>query len=260
VLLSEACLGRIGCPQYLGENVMNRKLPWIFAVACGLAMFAAPASAQTVQSLQLGVGAVCPRGFDARIPDDVLIADLSDTNPLDFRVSDFKTGHVFGEWNVSFGGHVEVGAGLGYYGRNVPSVYRDLVNVDGSEIEQNLKLRVVPVTGLVRFMPFGNAREVQPYIGAGISALNFRYSESGQFVDPSDFSIFSDRFTASGTALGGLVLGGVRVPLGGDIYGLGIEGRYQFGSGKTGGTNAGFLADKIDLGAGQLNFTFLVRF
>jgi hypothetical protein len=28
----------------------------------------------------------------------------------------------------------------------------------------------------------------------------------------------------------------------------------------TGGTDEGFLADKIDLGAGQLNFSFLIRF
>jgi outer membrane protein W len=221
---------------------------------------AAPASAQVVQSLQIGVGGVYPRGFDARTSGDVLVADLTDANALDFRVSDFRTVHVFGEWNISFGEHVEAGVGVGVYSKRVPSVYRDLVNADGTEIEQDLRLRVVPITGLVRFLPFGRAGTVQPYVGAGVSVLAFRYSESGQFVDPTDFSIFSDAFTATGSPVGGVLLGGVRFPIRGDIYGLGVEGRYQFGSGNTGGAANGFLGDKIDLSGGQLNFTFLVRF
>jgi hypothetical protein len=57
-----------------------------------------------------------------------------------------------------------------------------------------------------------------------------------------------------------LIVYGVRVPIGGDIYALSLEGRYQWGVGKTGGADAGFVADKIDLSGGFFNVGFLVRF
>jgi hypothetical protein len=157
---------------------------------------------------------------------------------------------------------VEAGAGIGYYKRTVHSVYRDLVNADGSEIRQDLRLRITPITGVVRFLPFGQQHDVQPYVGVGVGAFNFRYSEVGQFVDPSDFSVFTPNppYTVTGTAVGPIVMGGVRIPIKGDIYGFATEYRYQWASGDTGGINAGFLGPKIDLSGGSLNFAFLIRF
>lgn len=219
-------------------------------------------SAQVVQSVQLGAGVFFPRGFDTRVPGDTLVADLADANPLFFEINDFTGATIFGEWNISFGPHVEAGAGIGYYKRTVRSVYRDLVNKDGSEIRQDLRLRITPITGVVRFLPFGKQGEFQPYLGVGVGAFNFRYSEVGQFVDPSDFSVFTPNppYTVSGTAVGPIVLGGVRVPINGDIYAFSTEYRYQWASGNTGGINAGFLGPKIDLSGGSLNFAFLIRF
>ena len=101
------------------------------------------ASAQVVQSVQLGAGVFFPRGFDTRVPGDTLVADLADANPLFFEISDFVGGTIFGEWNISFGPHVEAGAGIGYYKRTVHSVYRNLVNTDGTEIRQDLRLQRV---------------------------------------------------------------------------------------------------------------------
>jgi len=101
---------------------------------------------------------------------------------------------------------------------------------------------------------------VQPYVGVGISALSFRYSEVGDFVDPSDSAIFPGVFVATGVAPGAVVLAGVRVPIKGDIYAFTFESRYQFGSGKTGGVAAGFLNDKIDLSGNNITVGFLIRF
>ncbi len=42
----------------------------------------------------------------------------------------------------------------------------DFVNANGSEIEQDLKLRVVPFTATVRFLPLGHDNGIEPYIGA----------------------------------------------------------------------------------------------
>lgn len=230
---------------------------------------AAPASAQVVQSVQFGGGVFSPKGFDSRVDGDVLVRDaigewlpaypdLSDA--LVFDMSDFRSGHVFAEWNAALGNHVEIGAGVAFSQRSVPSVYLDLVDLQDREIEQTLKLRVTPITAVVRFLPFGNAGTVQPYVGVGGGVFNYRYSESGRFVDPETLDIYEDAYSASGFAPGGVVLGGIRFPLGGDIYGLSLEGRYQFATGETGGIEEGFLDEKIDLGGFGFNVGFLVRF
>jgi hypothetical protein len=169
---------------------------------------------------------------------------------------------VLGEWNVSFSPHLEAGVGVAYFRRTAPSVYLNVINSNGTEIQQNLRMRQVPVTGVVRFLPFGRPSGFQPYFGAGVGVINFRYSEVGDFVDTTDYSIFNNNntpFVATGTAVGPVILGGLRMPLGGDIYGLSVEWRYQFATGDTGGIPAGFLADRIDL-SGGVDFGFLVRF
>jgi len=229
----------------------------------GLVAVARPASAQIVQSLHVSAGVFFPRGFDSRTEGDVLVEDLSTFEPLLFNINDFRAMSVMGEWNVSFGPHVEGGVGVAYWRRTVPSVYANVINSNGSEISQNLRIRQVPITGVVRFLPFGRTTSFQPYVGGGVGVINFKYSEIGDFVDTTDYSIFNNNstpFVATGTAVGPVILGGVRMPLGGDIYGLSVEWRYQFATGNTGGIPAGFLSDKIDLSGGTLNFGFLVRF
>ena len=226
----------------------------------GMALLAAPASAQIVQGVHLGGGAFLPRGYDARVAGDVLNEDL---NSLQFAIKDLTAGQVFGEYLLEFGDHIEFAAGTGFYRGSVPSSYRDYTHpasLGSTEIQQDLTLQVVPVSGIVRFLPFGKASTVQPYVGVGVSALRFRYSESGEFVDFNDFSTFRNRYVATGVAVGPVVVAGLRFPIHGDIWGLTTEWRYQAGSGKTGGKAAGFLADKIDLGGNNINFGLLVRF
>lgn len=216
----------------------------------------APAAAQAVHSLHLGAGLFAPRSYDARAADDVWVENL---NTLSFDIKDFRGATVTGEWTVTFNERVEVGLGGGFYQRSVPSFYRDYVNLNGAEIEQDFKLRVTPVSAVVRFLPFGRAGKLQPYIGGGVSALNFRYSEVGEFVDFFDgFKVFRDRYVASGTTIGGVALGGLRLPLGGDIYALNTELRYQFGTGDL--KDNGFLTDKIDLSGMNFTVGFQIRF
>ena len=239
---------------------MIRRLVQTTGMCLTMLLAAAPASAQVVQSLNVGGGWVWPRGFDSRVEGDVLVADLSSSEPLLFDIDRFHGGQVFGEWNVAFGDHVEVSGGVSYYQRTVPSVYRDLVNDNGFEIAQDLKLRMVPITGIVRFLPVGDSSSFQPYVGAGLAIVNWRYSEAGEFVDTTDYSVYAARYVQSSTDLGGVFVVGARVPIDGDIYGLTLEYRYQWAQGDTGGFENGFLGDKIDLSAGSFNIGFLIRF
>ena len=93
-----------------------------------------------------------------------------------------------------------------------PSVYRDFVNDNGSEIAQDLKLRIVPISATIRFLPVGRGAAVEPYIGGGIGIFNWRYSEIGEFVDFSDGTIFREQYKADGTSFGPVIVAGLRIP------------------------------------------------
>jgi hypothetical protein len=248
---------------------MTRAFSRLAGVLAAVLCVAAPASAQVVSSFQVGLGGFFPRGLNSRASGDVLvrnhdgeslgISGVSDA--LAFEISDFRTLTGFGEYNLGFGPHLEVGFGISGYGRHVPTLYRDIEEGGtGLDIEQELSMRVVPFTVLARFMPFGDASTVQPYVGAGVAILSYRYTEEGDFVDSDTLEIFTDHFHKSGTTTGAVLAGGVRFPIKGDIYAVALEGRYLYGVGDTGGSSNGFLADKIDLGGAMLNVGFIVRF
>lgn len=216
----------------------------------------ADAGAQVVQSLNLSIGALLPRGEDSRVANDVWLGDVPVYN---FEIKDFTGAELSGEWNFAFGNRVEVGLGGAFYQRTVPTVYRDYTNADHSEIRSEFKLRTTPITGVIRVMPFGTARSFQPYVGAGIALVNWRYSEVGDFIDFNDnFNVYHARYVASGNDAGPVFLAGFRAPVGGDIWAITVEGRYQKAEGKL-DTND-FLGSKIDLGNTSLRFGVLVRF
>ena len=235
-----------------------------FAVAV-LAIAAAPAHAQ-IRRVESGrnavgfnVGYFALRGIDSRVENDVLVEDLTQgAYSLAFDIKDFNGATFGGEWVVGIGDYLEAGFGAGFYQRTVPSVYEQKIRNDGSEIAQDLKLRVVPMTATVRFLPIGRGG-VEPYVGAGIGAFNWKYSEVGEFIFQNDVTD-RDRFVANGTAVGPVVLGGIRLPVS-DIWTVGGEIRYQKAEGKgLVDQNEFFLGDKIDLGGWTTNFTFHLRF
>jgi len=226
----------------------------LLAVAMAASSVAA-AEAQVTHSVNLGAGWFMVRGEDAR-DRDVLVEDLQS---LAFEIKDFNGPMVNGEWLIAFGDRLEFGAGVGFYQRTVSSVYADFIDSDGTEIEQDLKLRIIPVTATVKFLPFGRPGDFQPYIGGGAALLNWKYSEVGEFVDFSDNNaVFRDSYVASGSTVAPIVFGGVRVPFGGDVFAFNGELRWQGGKGDTSGT--GLLADEIDLGGITVLGSFQIRF
>jgi opacity protein-like surface antigen len=240
----------------------------VFAAAA-VAVFAlagaAPAQAQ-IQRVESGknaigfnVGFFAVRGIDSRVDDDVLVADLSQGQySLAFDVADFNGVTFGGEYVAGIGDYLEAGFGVGLYQNTVHSVYAQKVRDDGSELEQDLKLRIVPLTATVRFLPIGR-RGFTPYVGAGIGAFNWHYSEVGEFIFSGDVTD-NDRFVADGWAAGPVVLGGVRVPVS-DALTVGGELRWQHAVGK--GLieqNELFLGDKIDLSGWTTNFTVHIKF
>jgi len=84
----------------------------------------------------------------------------------------------------------------------------------------------------------------------------WHYSESGEFVDFVDGSIFRDTFADSGTSVGPVAVFGARGRVSSNAL-IGGEARLQWGEGKL---SQGFLSDKIDLSGYSLLVTFGYRF
>jgi Outer membrane protein beta-barrel domain len=210
---------------------------------------AVPARAQD-QGFSVNFGYFWPKGEESRASGDVLNAnkclDVSFVcEPQLFDVDDFGSGTFGAEYIVGVGRFIEVSGGIGYYQKTVPVIYERFQDIDGSEIDSDFKLRIVPITGIVRFVPTGRRAPIQPYAGIGIAALRWHYSESGEFLDPVTLEIFRDQFKADGTEVAPVYLGGVRAPIG-DNFLIGGEVRFVNAEGDLDPTE--FQGDRIDLG------------
>lgn len=222
-------------------------------VCVGLVLGLTAPMAQAQQTFNLTIGYFAVRGEDARVNDDVLVANRSF---LTFELDDASGPTIGGEWLVPVGRFLEAGAGVSFSRRAIPSLYTCCTHADGSEIEQDLKIRQVPVAFTVRALPLGHDAPIQPYVGGGLAVISWRYSESGEFVDfGAGDAIFRDSYTATGTAVGPVVLGGVRFV--GDAVSVGGEVRYQRAEGKL---SSDFLGSTIDLGGWTYQATVGWRF
>ena len=241
---------------------MRRRLLTSIAVLLTFGFIAAPeASAQ--QSINIFLGGFVPRSLDARAADDVIYQDSLFLSTLRSRrgidISEFNQVTIGGEWLVGMG-PFEAGLGLGFYQRTVPTVYTEFVNSNGSEIEQDLKLRIVPFTATVRLLPFGRRAPIQPYVGGGVGIYMWRYSETGEWLDAQS-NIFVGNYVGKGSETGPVILAGLRLPVGYGRRGntVGFEARWQDAT-ATLPANQNFAGSKIDLGGMSYLLTINVRF
>jgi hypothetical protein len=232
---------------------MRNRLVTCLLVA-GVALLGSADTARAQQTLNLSLGYFTPRGEDARAQGDVLNENLTF---LTFDLSEFNGASVGAEWLMPFGEYVEGGIGISFSRRTVASVYTDYIDDDGTEIDQDLRLRLVPLAFTIRLTPLGRASVVQPYVGAGLGIVNWRYSESGEFVDfGAGGMIFRDQFVANGSQVGPVVVGGIR--FGSDTVSAGGEVRYHAAEADL--DEGLFAGPRIDLGGWTYNVTVGYRF
>ena len=240
---------------------MLKRMTVCLLLAGGVLGAADTASAQ--QTLNFNIGYFAVKGVDARTGAtctdcgrdvDVLVAN---NDFLTFDVGEFNGATVGVEWLVPLGDFVEAGAGLSFYRRTVPSVYTDYVDANLDEVDQELRLRTVPIDLTLRVVPLGQRSTFQPYFGAGLSVVNWRYSEFGRFIffDEPGRPVRTAQYAADGSSTGPLVLGGVRYADGG--VSVGGEVRYRKAEGTVGDDFAG---SKIDLGGWTYQATIGFRF
>jgi opacity protein-like surface antigen len=111
----------------------------------------------------------------------------------------------------------------------------------------------------VRVLPLGRQGPFQPYVGGGIGIYNWRYSETGDFIDFTlpGRPIFHETFSQTGTSIGLVAVFGARFLVGSNAT-IGGEVRYQKAEGDL--DEADFFGPKIDLGGFHYLATFGVRF
>jgi opacity protein-like surface antigen len=226
---------------------------WSVAILAAALLLAGVGPAVAQPSVTFSVGGFIPRGEDARVDGDVL---LENRNLLLFDFADFNTGSMNVEFLVPIGEFLEAGVGAGFTRRTVPTIYASYVDRDGSEIEQDLRVRVVPLTATARILPLGRRTGFQPYVGGGLGWFGWRYSEVGEFIDFRDFSVFRARYVDEGSKVAPVAVLGARFALG-DRFAIGGEFRYQQLDVDLG---SDFLGPKLDLGGAHYLATFQFRF
>jgi hypothetical protein len=230
-----------------------RRLTTCFAAVLAAALLA-PATASAQQQINFFLGGFTPRGLDGRGSDDVLVQDSVILSTLDqaagINVSQFNGFTFGGEYVVGLGPIFEASAGIGYYAKTVTTSYSNFTDQNGAEIAQDLRLRIVPFTATIRWLPIGRRAGIVPYVGGGVGVFGYRYSETGRFVDATDNSIYSANYVGTGNATGPVVVGGVRFSIGPAV--VGGEIKYQNAKGDL--STQDFLAPKIDL----TGFNYLV--
>jgi len=222
-------------------------------MVCAAMLVGAKTAHAQQQTVNFTIGYFAPHGEDARTAGDVLVANR---DFLVFNIDDFDTASVGGEWLFPVGDFLEGGIGVGFSRRTVPTFYRDFKANDGTEIVSDMRLRTVPTTFSVRLLPLGRHIGFQPYIGAGLAVIAWRYSETGDFIDFNNNSaIFRDSFVNTGADVGPVVVGGIRGAS--RTFSAGFEIRYQSAEGTL---DNSFAGSKIDLGGWTYNGTFGFRF
>ena len=225
-------------------------------LASGLLVLACsgPALAQDVV-VGGNIGGFLVKSEESRDRNDVLRQNLSF---LVFDLEDFNSASVGGDFSISVGSFIEVGAGLNYYAAKVPTIYDRYVDSDGTEIESDMKVRNIPLALTAKLFPLTRDAGFQPYIGGGVQFNRWQYTEVGEFLDFDTGEIFRDSFTDDGMEIGPVFLAGIRFPIGSNFL---MGGEWRYSTAKADLDPAlGFYGDSLDLGGNTWLFTMAYKF
>jgi opacity protein-like surface antigen len=233
------------------------KRAWLLVAA---AIVAVPLSA-SAGDLTVRVGAFFPSLDSNLFSDD---ADLytrvgsGSAQPAGLKKSDW-TGVSGGiAYFSKIAPNVQLGVSVDGYGRQFDTSYRNYTRPDGSEVQQTLRVRMIPIGLSIRIVPTSRRARLAPYIEVGGDAISYKYEEFGDFIDFFDASlpVRSDSFVSEGFGFGYHVAAGLKVPITPDFSIVG-EGRYQHAKHQMGDD---FRNNEIDLSGWTATVGFNVRF
>jgi len=229
------------------------------------------------QTINITFGGFLPLSEGKRTEGDVLCYEIDgffagNCSFLDFDFNKFKSVTLGGEYLLPIGQNFEMSAGVSFSlppTSTVPSRYTDLVAddpttpiVEEEDIRQDLSLRLIPMSFTARWLPFGQSKSFQPYVGAGIGLVSWKYTESGEFVD-LNANVFRDTFEDSGTKVGPVILAGARFAI--ESFVIGGEFRWQHAQADLDPNKFDYdptlvSGPRLDLGGWTYQATFGVRF
>jgi opacity protein-like surface antigen len=236
------------------------------AAVLALGLVAASPAAGWASGLELRIGGFFPRAQSDLFDDinelyspDSRRDECTETTCPGVRKNDFNGVYGGAEYSFNLADHVEMGIHLDGYSRSIPSIYRDFSRPNGSDIEQQLRLTVVPLGVSLRVLPADRYAAIQPYATVGADVFFYKYEEFGDFIDffSDELDISSDSFKSEGAALGGHAAAGLRIPIGHD-FAITAEGRYQFAQKKR--MNDDFDQNVIDLSGASATIGIRLRF
>jgi hypothetical protein len=181
--------------------------------------------------------------------------------------SDFRAPALALDFAVAVTPQADAVFGFEYGRTSMHSEYRHLVDNEFLPIEQTTALRTLHLIGEIRygFVPRGYAvsrlawvpRGVVPYVGAGAGAVRYEFTQSGDFVDYVDNSVFSDSFRSRAWAPTAHAFGGVELHVHRRLFAT-LEARYVWADAPLDASFEDF--DPIDLAgfrtSAGINFVF----
>jgi hypothetical protein len=182
------------------------------------------------------------------------------TDQLTLQRSDFNAPGFGLDLSVPITPRLEVQFAFDISQSKTSSEYRAFVDNNRLPIEQMTTLREINLGGNVRYNLTGRGREVSrfawvprkvvPYVGAGAGALRYDLRQDGDFVDFTDFGVFTDVFVADAWTPSAQVFGGVDVRVFKRVY-VTADGRYLWAAADLGRDWIDF--DPIDLAGFRLS-------
>ena len=208
------------------------------------------ADSALASGLEVRVGGMVPRAKSILFDDDVALYNV--------EKKDFAGAFGGIEFTKSLTGNIELGLSVDGYGREIPSHYRDFTRPSGREIEQTLRLVIVPASAILRVHPGGKYRTFTPYAGVGVAAMFWQYEEFGDFIDfdsPGRDIVF-DSFKSNGSTSGLVINAGLRYRINEDFQ-VTADFRNFTGKQKMGGD---FAPNEIDLSGAAFTLGFRLNF
>lgn len=200
--------------------------------------------------LELRIGGMMPRAKSILFDDSVAL----------YQVEKDDFAGAFGgiEFTRNLSANLELGLSIDGYGKEIPTSYRDFTRPSGREIEQTLRLAIVPASAIVRLLPSGRYRKLTPYVGAGVAAIFWQYEEFGDFIDfdASGQPVVADSFKSTGTTTGLVLNAGLRYSINEDFQ-VTADFRNFSGKQKMGGD---FAPNEIDVSGAALTLGFRLTF
>jgi len=162
------------------------------------------------------------------------------------------------EFTKTLSRNLELGLSVDGYGREIPTSYRDYTRPSGREIEQTLRLAIVPASAILRVLPGGRYRTLTPYAGVGVAAIFWQYEEFGDFIDfgQSGRPILFDSFKSTGSTVGLVLNAGLRYRINEDFQ-VTADVRSFAGDQKMSGD---FAPNRIDVSGTAVTLGFRVNF